>query len=256
MMFSIFGREVKSYFLSPVAYVVTASFVLFASASFYYRAVAFPGMLGSAASSGFLDVLKQNRINYFVLSPMLNDVVFILMFLIPVMTMRLWSEEKRASTDELLLTSPISVSRIIIGKYLAGLLFVSVLLLLTFIHVGFLFYYASPDPGVTFASYAGLFLFIATAVAVGLFTSTLTANPIIASVVCLIIELILTTLYGVGYSIKSPDLGRAISYISWKYHMLDMSDGIIGSGDLIYFAGMIFIWLFLAYQSVESSRWR
>lgn len=255
-IWSIFARETKSYFLSPVAYVVAAGFTLFSSASFYYRASNFPKMIAEARDSGFLDTLKQNRINYFVLTPVLSDAGYVLMFLIPIITMRLWSEEKRTRTDELLLTSPISVFQMIIGKYIAGMVFVLTLLAITLVYTGFVFYYASPDYGVTFSSYLAVIFFISGAVAIGLFTSTLTENQIIASVTCLIIELTLATLQGVGESLDSVVWGNVISYTSWQQHMADLFDGVIRSGDLVFFVSMTVFWLFLAHQSIESTRWR
>jgi len=255
-MLNIFAREVRSYFLSPVAYIVTAGFVVLASISFYFRASDFPRVLVAYRDSGLLEELKQNRINLLVLTPTLSDVGYILMFLIPVITMRLWAEEKRGHTDELLLTSPVSVSSVVMGKYLAGLLFVLVLVGITLVYTGFLFYYSAPDPGVTLSSYMALLLFVCSAVGIGLFTSTLTENQIVASVSCLMIELVLATMYGVGESVRSAKLGNIITYISWRRHMTDMFDGVIRSDDLVFFATMIFFWIFLAHQSVESSRWR
>jgi len=253
---TIFVQEVKNYFLSPIAYIIAAGFVVFSGVSFYYRATNFPRTIAAAQSSGLLDMLKQNRINYFVITPMLSDVGYILMFLIPVITMRLWAEERRAHTDELLLTSPIGVGKIMLGKYLGGVLFVLALLCITLVYVAFLFHYSAPDPGVTISSYLALVLFIAAAVGIGLFTSTVTENQIVASVSCLIIELIFATFGGVAQSVKSVTLGKVLAYVSWREHMVNFFDGVIRSSDLLFFAGMIFLWVFLAYQSVESLRWR
>jgi len=253
---AIFGKEVKLYFLSPVAYIIMAGFILFSAASFYFRAVNFPDMVVAARDAGILQEIRQNRINYFVLGPVLSDVSNILIFLIPLITMRLWAEEKRGSTDELLLTSPLSVGKIVMGKYLSGLLFVLVLLAITLVYTVFLFVYSDPDPGVTISSYTALILFVAAGVGIGLFASSLTENQIVASVTCLILELLFASMGGVAVSIRSPLLSRVLGYVSWREHMMNFFDGVIRSGDLIYFATFIFLWLFLAYQSVESSRWR
>ena len=254
---AIFSRDVKSYFQSPVAYIVIAGFIVFSSISFYYRVTNYPEIITAAQDNGILDEVKQNRINYFVISPVLNDVGYILMFLIPIITMRLWSEEKRARTDELLLTSPLSVSTMVVGKYLAGMVFVLVLLFITLVHILFLFLvHSGPDVGVTVLSYVAMFLFAATAVGIGLFTSTLTENQIIASVSCLIAELVFATFGGVAGSVNSIILSKVLRYLSWQEHLSNFFDGVVMSGDLIFFSGMVFLWLFMAYQSVESSRWR
>ncbi len=253
---AIFGKEVKLYFLSPVAYIIMAGFVLFSAASFYFRATNFPDMVVAARDSGILESIRENRINHFVLGPLLSDVSSILIFLIPLITMRLWAEEKRASTHELLITSPVSVGRIVVGKYLAGLLFVLVLLAITLVYTVFLFVYSAPDPGVTLSSYMALAFFVASGVGIGLFASSLTENQIVAGVTCLILELLFASLGGVATSIRSPLLSDILGYISWREHMMNFFDGVIRSGDVVYFITFIFLWLFLAYQSIESSRWR
>lgn len=253
---AIFGKEVKLYFLSPVAYIIMAGFVLFSAASFYFRATGFPDMIVAARDSGLLDTVRQNRINYFVLGPVLSDASSILIFLIPLITMRLWAEEKRGSTDELLITSPVSVGKIVMGKYLAGLLFVLVLLAVTLVYTVFLFVYSAPDPGVTLSSYIALILFVAAGVGIGLFASSLTENQIVASVTCLIIELFFASMGGVATSVRPPLLSDILGYISWREHMMNFFDGVIRSGDVVYFITFTFLWLFLAYQSIESSRWR
>ena len=256
-MLAIFSRDLKSFFQGPVAYIVIAGFIIFSGLSFYYRVTNFREIIIAAQDSGVLDSIKQNRVNYFVISPMLGDVGYILMFLIPVITMKLWSEEKRARTDELLLTSPVPVSMVVLGKYLAGLVFVMVLLGITLVDVLFLFLvHSGVDAGVTTLSYFAIFLFAATTVGIGLFTSTLTENQVVSSVSCLIIELGFATFGGVAESVRSPAIAAVLGYLSWFDHLRNFFDGVMMSGDIIFFAGMIFLWIFFSYQSVESSRWR
>lgn len=254
---AIFAKEVKNYFYSPIAYVVMTGFAVLSGISFYNRAVNFPQYINAAYQSGQLETIKQNRINFFLVGPMLLDIAFIMMFLVPVLTMRLFAEEKRMRTDELLLTSPVTVNQIVGAKYLAGLFFSLLVVLLTFIHIGVLYYYgASPDPGMTFTSCLALALFVASIVSVGVFTSSLTENQIVASVSCLIVELLFSTFQVAARSISNPYLSKILAYLSPQSHMKNLMDGVLITDDLLYFASFIFLFLFLTNRSIESSRWR
>lgn len=253
---AIFVKEVRNYFLSPIAYIVMTGFMVLSGLSFYYRAIFLNDMLQVAFESGELAVIKQNRINHYLIGPLLGDIGLILMFLVPVLTMRLFSEEKRQRTDELLLTSPLTVNQIVISKYLAGLFFTMLLVFSTMVFMGFLFHYSDPDPGATFTSYLSLTLFVACLVSLGVFTSSLTENQIVASVSCLILELLFATFGVAAKSIGATVLSRILGYLSLQTHMRSFLDGVIVSEDLIYFLSFAFLFLFLTNRSVESSRWR
>jgi len=255
-IWAIFAKEIRSYFLSPIAYIVTAGFMVLSGLSFYFRAIYLNQVIQAAYENGELAVLKQNRINHFLIGPMLGDVGLILMFLMPVLTMRLFSEEKRQKTDELLLTSPLTVNQIVISKYLAGLFYAILLVLITLVYMVVLFHYSEPDAGMAVASYLSLVLFVACVVSLGVFTSSLTENQIVASVSCLILELIFATFGVASRSVGSPTISRILAYLSLQTHMKSFLDGVIMSEDLIYFVSFAFLFLFLTNRSVESSRWR
>lgn len=255
-IWAIFVKEVHGYFLSPIAYVVMTGFTVLSGLSFYHLAVNFPQMLAAAHQNGSLEIIKQNRINYFIIAPLLSEVGLIFIFLIPILTMRLFSEEKKSRTDELLLTSPVTINQIVISKYLAGLFFALLLVLITAGYTGILFYYADPDPGATFTAFLSLILFVACGVAIGAFTSSLTENQIVASVSCLIIELLFASFGVASRSVNSEIIAGILSYISLQTHMRSFLDGVIMSEDIVYFFSFAFLFLFLTNRSVESSRWR
>jgi ABC-2 type transport system permease protein len=256
-IWAIFSKEVRNYFLSPIAYVVMTGFMVLSGLSFYFHAVSFIDYVRQAQESGALEEIEQNRINFVLINSMMGDISVILLFLVPVLTMRLLSEEKRMRTDELLLTSPVTVNQIMIGKYLAGLFFSLIPVFATLIYIWLLYYYgAEPDSGMILTTYIGMTLYVAAAVSIGVFTSSLTENQIVASVACLILELLFATCGVASGLVDSPILSKFLAYLSNQYHVQSFMDGVLITGDITFFICFIFFFLFLTNRSIESSRWR
>ena len=253
---AIASREIRSYFVSPVAYVVLTGFLLLAGwfffnllARFSYMLQIYSGMQGRGGE------LERLNLNEFVISPLLHNLSVILVILIPVITMRTFAEEKRLGTFELLLTSPLRVGEIVAGKFLGALAFVTLMLGLTGVYPILLLIYGDPESGIMLSGYIGLFLLAASFVSIGMLTSSLTENQIIAAVSCLVALLLL---YVINWpaDTSSPTLGAVLHYLSVTEHFGEFVKGVIDTRAVLYFLSLIAAALFLTHRSVESLRWR
>jgi ABC-2 type transport system permease protein len=200
-------------------------------------------------------VLERLNLNEFVIAPLLHNLSVVLVILVPVITMRTLAEEKKAGTYELLLTSPLRISEIVLGKFLGAMLFVGLMVLLTGIYPLILTLYGNPEVGVIVGGYLGLFLLATSFVALGILTSSFTENQIIAAVTCLVSLLLL---YIIAWPADSAGetIGALLRYVSLTEHFAQLVKGVVDSKDLVYFATFIGLALFLTHRSVESIRWR
>ena len=254
---AIASREIRSYFVSPVAYVVLTGFLLLAGwfffnllARFNYMLQIYAGMQQRAGGE-----LERLNLNEFVISPLLHNLSVVLVILVPVITMRTFAEEKRLGTFELLLTSPIRVGEIVAGKFLGALAFVTMMLALTGIYPILLLIYGDPETGIMLSGYLGLFLIAASFVSIGMMTSSLTENQIIAAVSCLVALLLL---YVINWpaDTSTPTIGAILHYLSVTEHFGEFVKGVVDSRAIVYFLSLIAAALFLTHRSVESLRWR
>lgn len=236
----IFAREFKSYFTTPVAYVFIIIFLVLAGVFTFY--------LGE-----FYDTEEASLKAFFEYLP------WLFLFLIPSITMRLWSEERKTGTIELLLTLPISLQQAVLGKFLAAWLFTTVTILLTFpiwIIVNFL---GSPDNGAIICGYFGAILMAGGLLAVGSCISAATKNQVIAFIIALAINFILLL---AGFSIVldafsgwAPEIFvDAVASISFLTHFDAMAKGIIDLRDIIYFVSMIIVWLYATAIIIDSKK--
>ena len=254
--FAIAAREIRSYFVSPVAYVVLTGFLLLSGWFFFNLLARFTYLLqiysGMGRGGPELDRLNLNE---FVISPLLHNLSVVLVILVPVISMRSFAEEKRLGTFELLLTSPLRVGEIVAGKFLGALTFVTVMLGLTAIYPVLLVIYGNPEPAIMLSGYLGLFLLAASFLSIGLLTSSLTENQIIAAVSCLVALLLL---YVINWpaDTSTPTIGAVLHYLSVTEHFGEFVKGIIDTRALVYFTSLIGVALFLTHRSVESLRWR
>jgi len=177
------------------------------------------------------------------------------LFLIPMITMRLFAEEKRSGTIELLATSPVRDLEIIVGKWLAAMMLYACLLLFTAINFAFLFKYGNPDWKPLLIAYLGLLLQAGALLAIGTFISTLTKNQIIAGAATFGVALLMFVLGWVG-EYESATWARVLSYLSINVHLESFNRGVLNSKDAIFYLSMIFFGLFLTARSLESLRWR
>ena len=252
---TIAGREIKSYFVSPIAYVVLTGFLLLGGWFFFNLLARFNLLLTIYSAQQNPQVLQRLNLNEFVIAPLLHNLSVVLVILVPVITMRSLAEEKKTGTYELLLTSPLRISEIVLGKFLGSFVFVLLMVALTAVYPVILLAYGNPETGVILAGYLGLLLLATAFVAVGLLTSSLTENQIIAAVSCLVALLLL---YIIAWPAENAGetIGAMLRYVSLTEHFAQMVKGIIDSKDLVYFVSVIVLALFLTHRSVESIRWR
>ena len=252
---TIAGREIRSYFVSPIAYVVLTGFLLLGGWFFFNLLARFNMLLTIYSAQQNPQVLQRLNLNEFVIAPLLHNLSVVLVILVPVITMRSLAEEKKTGTYELLLTSPLKISEIVLGKFLGSFVFVLLMVALTGVYPLILLAYGNPETGVILAGYLGLLLLATAFVAVGVLTSSFTENQIIAAVSCLVALLLL---YIIAWPADNAGetIGAMLRYVSLTEHFAQMVKGIIDSKDLVYFLSVIVLALFLTHRSVESIRWR
>jgi len=248
----IFTKEMKSYFASPIAYLLLTIFADIFGFFFYTftRLFVLQGMQMQMMGRGMpMDVNEQ------VIRPLLSNASVLGLFLIPMITMRLYAEEKRSGTIELLMTSPVRDLEIVLGKWLAALVLYAAILGISGINMGILFAFGRPDWKPVLVGFLGLLLQGGCLLAVGIFISTLTRNQIIAGGATFAVCLMLWVLDWVSAYDQSA-WAKVVSYLSVVTHFEPFSKGVIDTKDVIFYLSMIFLGLFLTVRSVESLRWR
>jgi ABC-2 type transport system permease protein len=245
-------KELRCYFVSPIAYLLLAMFAI-VFGFFFWNAVGYfvyAGMEAQMRGGTFpLNVNEQ------VIRPLVSNVGVIGLFLIPMITMRLFAEEKRSGTIELLVTSPIRDFEVILGKWLAALLLYAGMSLLTALNFAWLFRYGNPDWKPLAVAYLGLLLQAGALLAIGMFISTLTRNQIIAGAATFGVCLLLWVLeWASGY--ESATYARVMAYLSVLTHFDSFAKGLLSIKDAVYYLTAIFLGLFLTARSMESLRWR
>jgi ABC-2 type transport system permease protein len=249
---AIAQKELKGYFASPIAYVVIGFFALMFG-YFYWALLGFFVEQG-ARMMGLQGGPTQN-VNEQMIRPVFMNASVLLLFTLPMVTMRTYSEEKRSGTIELLLTSPITDFQIIMGKFLGAMGLYAVMLGVTLIHVGLLFIYGRPEWKPIVTVYLGLFLLGGCFISVGLFISSLTKNQIVAFVATFATFLMLWVITWIG-SFSGPTVDRLTQYLSIIGHFDDFGKGVLDTTHLIYYISFITFGLFLTAKSVDSERWR
>ncbi len=245
-------RELRSYFVSPVAYVLFVMFALIFGWFFWNMLGAF--VFYSMASQMRGEMTPMN-VNEQILRQLLGNMNVVGLFFIPVITMRLFAEEKRNGTIELLATSPIQDFEVILGKWLAAVALYAGMLLLTGLNLAFVFKYGNPDWKPMAVGYLGLLLQASALLAIGTFISSLTKNQIIAGAasfgVCLLVFVL-----GWASGYETSTWAQVLSYMSVTSHMESFTKGVLDSKDAVYYVTVIFLGLFLTARSLESLRWR
>jgi ABC-2 type transport system permease protein len=195
------------------------------------------------------------NVNMDLIRPLLSNASVLVLFLLPMVTMRTYSEEKRSGTIELLLTSPLTDFEIIAGKFLGTVVLYLALLGVTAIYVGILFIYGKPEWRPLVAGYLGLFLMGSCFIAIGLFISSLTKNQMVAGAATFVAALLFWIVSWFADS-AGPTTSQILSYLSITEHFDDFGKGIIDTKHLIYYLSFISFGLFLTLKSVDSERWR
>ena len=251
---AIAQKELRSYFVSPIAYVVVGLFaVLFgyffvASLTILVRFSQQAGMFQGGGPPAI-------NINEFMIRPLLSNTAIILLFFLPFLTARAYAEEKRSGTIELLLTSPLSDLQIILGKFLGVFTLFLLMLSVTAIHMGILFWYGEPELGPLLSGYLGLILMGGSFISVGLLVSSATRNQVVAGVVSFSILLLFWVVSWMADSV-GPTTQIILSYLSILEHFDEFSNGVVDTAHVAYYLSFIAFGLFLTAKSVDTERWR
>jgi len=219
----IFKREFKSYFISPIAYIVISIFLL---------------IIGWLFFSTFFLNRQASLTRFFVLLPMTFA------FIIPAVTMRLFSEEMNMGTYEILLTLPVTFRDIIMGKFLAAVAFVALMLAPTLFYAIFISFLGTLDWGPVIGGYIGALLLGAAFCAVGLLASAITRNQVVAFIIGMTICFSLTLLTDFLLFFLPDALVKTFQYFSANFHFRNIAKGVIDSRDILYFFSVMFFALY------------
>lgn len=253
-VYAIYRKEMGHYFVSPVAYVVVAVFLIVAG--FFFRLYA--GLAIQQSMEMAMEGMASNMdVPGEVLSAFFGLLSTLILFLAPMLTMGVYAEERKRGTMELLMTSPITELQIVLGKFLASLTLFAIMLLPTALYVFYLCFHSEPRPpwAVVLAGYLGALLLGASLLAIGSFISSLTESQLIAVVLSFGAILILWVL---DFAVRGSDsvAGQVVQYISVIHHYDDFTHGIIDTSSLIYYISVPILFIFLTVRSVDSIRWR
>lgn len=252
----VFRKELKSFFCSFIAYVVIAVFLAITGYLFYNLLATF-SVLSFQAQANPMIARQYNllNINETVVRPLFGNISMIMLLLMPILTMKLLADEKKTGTMELLLTYPVRDSEIVLGKYLACLTLLLTLLLCTLTYPVILYIWGDPEVMPIVTGYLGLFLLGAAFIALGILTSSLTENQVIAASLAVGV-LFFFWLMSYSAVFVSPGIGQIVSYIAINEHLESLAKGVIDTEDIIYYVLFISACLFLTLRSIESARWR
>lgn len=248
----IFRKEMRTYFVSPLAYGLASTFAVM-TGFFFWNALGFfvnRGMEMQLSGQSF-----PMNVNEMVIRPLLSNLSVIGLFILPWISMRLFAEEKRTGTIELLATSPIRDAEMIVGKWLAATVLYACILLVTALSFAFLFIYGNPDWKPLALGYVGLLLQASGLLAIGTLISSMTRNQLLGGFVTFVVFLLLWVgSWPAGY--ETATWAQVLSYMSVVTHTDSFVKGVFDTKDAIYYGTLIFFGLFLTTRSMESLRWR
>jgi ABC-2 type transport system permease protein len=251
---AVIAKELRGYFVSPIVYVVGAVFLLiFGFLSYLYivfagaQAVQLMQMQGGLAQINLNDLVFRN---------LFASMRFVLLIILPILTMRQFAEERKLRTFEFLMTSPIGIHEIVAGKFISVLLIYLGLLGVTGLVPTVLMLFSDFDWNPVLTGYVGMALLGALFLSVGLFASALTENQIVAAFVGFGILLTFWLISGLGSLLGDTTAGHIITYVSFMEHYDRLLRGLIDTSDLVYFGSGLLLMLFLTHRVVESSRWK
>ncbi len=247
---AIAHKELKAYFASPIAYVVIGFFALTFGYFFYALLLFFDRQSVQMAGGG-----QPVNVNEQLIRPVFLNATVIFLFVLPMITMRTYSEEKRSGTIELLLTAPLTDLQIILGKFLGAMGLYAAMLAVTLPHVGALFFVGNPEWRPIVIGYLGMLLMGGCFISVGLLISSLTKNQIVAGMVTFAVFLMLWIINWIA-SFMGPTTQSVLNYLSITDHLDDFTKGILDTKHLVYYLSFISFGLFLTARSVDTERWR
>ena len=248
---TIAGKELRGYFGSPMAWVMMG---LFAIIFGWFFNVYLRFFVEDAMRSQFGAPPPQN-VNERLIRPLLQNASVLVLFLLPMITMRTYSEEKRSGTIELLLTSPITDVEIILGKFFGAVGLFAGLLAVTMLYVAVLFGLGRPEFLPVLSGYLGLLLLGSCFLSVGLFISSTTKNQMVAGAATFVVALMFWIINWFSDS-AGPTIGPILTYLSITQHFDDFAKGVIDTKHVMFYLSFIAFGLFLTLKSVDSERWR
>ncbi len=235
-MLTIFQKEFKSYFNSPIAYIFIITFLLFSNWLFFRTFF----LIGQAH-----------------MRPLFGILPWLFLILAPAITMRAWAEEKKMGTMEVLMTLPLKDYEIVLGKFLASFIFLIIAVLLTFPLALTIYFLGKPDNGTIVGGYLGSCLMGGAYLAIGLFISSLTQNQIIAFIVSIVVCFAFLIIGEDIVLMSAPAiLSPVFTYLGLGAHFESISRGVIDSRDLLYYSSVIGFFLFLNTLAIESRKWK
>lgn len=233
-MLAIYKRDMRSYFVTPIGYVFLAIF--YAIASYYFFGYQLYG--GSTDFSYLFDTLFS-----------------MVIFLSPLLTMKMFSEEKRHKTDQGLMTAPVGLTKIVMGKYLASLSIFTLALSITLLYLLIVASKAPVEIAVFFGHFIGLFLLGAALCAVGMFVSVLTESQVIAAIGTIGFGIFFMMVDSVGVMLGNPMIEKVCNYLSFYSHYQDFTTGLLNGADIVFFISIAVLFIFLTVRVLDKRRW-
>ncbi|MEC9381218.1 MAG: ABC transporter permease subunit [Candidatus Latescibacterota bacterium] len=256
-LWAIYTKELRSYFVSPVAYVIAGVFLFLSGYLFRNILMQFNfWCIQFSQRAQFMQGGMPNlNLNEMVVTQFFGVMDFIWLLVVPMLTMRLLAEEKKNGTMELLMTSPISTVEILLGKFFACLTLYMTIVALTLVYCGILELYGDPDWGPIWSAYLGYLLLGGTFIGVGMLASSVTENQIVAVLLAFGAVLMLW-LIDWSASFAGPTAAKVLQYLSIIQHLQDFQRGVIDTSDVVFYLSFIFFSLFVTTRVLESRRWR
>ena len=227
-------REISAYFSSAIGYIVLAAFYVFGGFYFY------------------MSVLMSNSTD---LSYTFSSLFVILTFIIPILTMRLFSEEKKQKTDQALLTAPISLTAITLGKYFAALIMYLFCILITLVYAVIISFFNAPSWETVLGNFAGIFLLGAALIAVGMFLSSITENQIVAAVGGIVFGVLMLFMDSIARAISVEFISNILKGISFMSYYNNFTLGVVSLKDIVFFVSVCALFVFLTVRVFEKKRW-
>jgi ABC-2 type transport system permease protein len=253
------GRELLSMFVSPVAYGVLSLFSILGGVFFILYLADFSAYVLQLQQMQAVQELEATNLSDHLVIGFYDSMSMVLLFLIPGITMGLFTSEKTNGTQELLLTSPLTIWDIVLGKFLAAAAFVALLAAIVGMFPAILFLYGDPEFGKTVAGLLGVLLVGWTYAAIGCFASSLTRSQVLAFLITFVILLcilLVPAVAALGIAGSASGVAEVLRWLSTGTHSVELSKGLVDTSDLAYFVVMIGVFLFLTKAVVESIRWR
>jgi ABC-2 type transport system permease protein len=252
---AICKRELLSFFVSPIAYFVITGFALLVGFFFFNYLAFFARMYEMSQMMAFRGGAELPNLNQVVVEGLFQTMVVILVFLIPLLTMRIIAEEKRRGTFELLITSPVSVSQVVWGKFLSLAVVIVVMLAVSFIFPLLLMVYGNPEIPPIVSGFCGVVLCALGFASIGMAVSSFTENQIVAGVSSMVVLLLLYVIQAPAESLGGTS-AEVLRYLSPIDQVQQFLRGVVSLKALTYFASLILFGIFLSQRALEAHRWR